>query len=95
MTDKARFLKQSFCSTFLGPTALNETQNENFCHFIEFGLLVFLEITYDDRLQQYLTFRRGGNHEKILGHKSGPSKSELDPKLWFLPFPQVYFISFQ
>ena len=47
----------------LGPTDLNQVQNEVFCHFLEFGSLVFLEITYNDSLKQCLTSNRGKAHE--------------------------------
>ena len=35
-----------------------------FCHFLKVSLLVFLEITYDDSLQQFLTSIGGNAHEK-------------------------------
>ena len=41
-----------------------------FCNFIEFGLYVFLEIAYNDSLQQYLTSSDGKTHNKKFG---GPS----------------------
>ena len=46
-------------------TGLNQTQNEVFCHFLEFGSLVFLEIAYNDGLQQCLTSSRGKAREKF------------------------------
>ena len=48
-----------------------------FCHFLKFSSLVFLEIAYNDSLQQFLTCSRGNIHEKNLG---GP---KLVPKLVF------------
>ena len=61
MTEEARFLgKKKIGSPNLGPTGINQAQNEVF----EFGLYVFLEITYDDSLRQCLTSSRGKIHEK-------------------------------
>ena len=40
-----------------------------FCHFLKFGLLVFLEITYNDGLQQCLTSSRDKTHKNIFGDK--------------------------
>ena len=37
VTDKVRFLKKEIVSLNLGPTNLNQVQNEVFCHFDEFG----------------------------------------------------------
>ena len=42
--DETRFSKEKFVSLDLGPTGLNQALNEVFCHFIEFGSFVFLEI---------------------------------------------------
>ena len=38
-----------------------------FCHFLKVSLLVFLEITYDDSLQKFLTSIGGNAHEKKMG----------------------------
>ena len=57
----------------LGPMGLNQTQNEVFLHSLDFGSLVFLEIAYNDNLQQCLAFSKGKTHEKILGPKFGPN----------------------
>ena len=46
---------------------LNQAQNEVFGHFFEFGLLVFLEIAYNDSLQQCITSSRNKTHEKKFG----------------------------
>ena len=35
-----------------------------FCHFLEFGSLVFLQIAFNDSLQQCLTSSRGKIHKK-------------------------------
>ena len=48
----------------MGPTGLNQFQNEVFLHFLEFGSLVFLEAVCNDSLQQSLTSSRGKTREK-------------------------------
>ena len=59
----------------MGPIGLNLAQDEFFCHFLEFGSLVFLELTYNDSLEQCQTSNRGKTHKKnnlggpILGQK--------------------------
>ena len=66
-----------------------------FRHFLKFGSLVFLQIAYNDSLQQCLTNSRGKIHEKtFLGSKSGLNRPKSGPKLGFLPFSQVWCISF-
>ena len=91
MTGEARFLKNNFGGSNLGPMGLNHAQNEVFCHFLEFESYVFLEIAYDDSLRQFLTSRSGKTHEKIFG---GPNSPKWGPKSAFSPFSQVWFISF-
>ena len=72
VTDKARFLeKKIFGSPNLGQMAQHRTQNEVFCYFLKFVSLVFLEIAYNDRLQQCLTSSRGRIHEKFWAPKLG------------------------
>ena len=66
-----------------------------FFHLLKIGSLVFLEIAYNDSLQQCLTSSRGKAHEeKFLRPKYGPSKPKLDTKLGFSSFCQNWFISF-
>ena len=66
-----------------------------FCHFLKFGSLVFLEIAYNDSLQQCLTSSRDKTYKKIFW---GPTMDQNGPKpgskLVLLPFSQVWFISF-
>ena len=38
-----------------------------FCHFLKFGSLVFLEIAYNDNLQQCLTSSRGKVEKNFVG----------------------------
>ena len=45
----------------------NRTQNEVFCHFLKFGSLVFLEIAYNNSLQQCLASKRGKINEEKIG----------------------------
>ena len=70
-TDKVRFLKKNIGGLSLGPMGLNQAQIEIFPHFLEFGSLVFLEIVYNDSLQQFLTSSRGKSHENIWGPNLG------------------------
>ena len=58
MTDEARFLKRKFDSLNLGQMGQNPAWNQVFCYFLKFGSLFFLEIAYNDSLQQCITSRR-------------------------------------
>ena len=40
-----------------------------FCHFVKFGLLVFLEIAYSDSFQQCIISSRVKTHKKNWGAK--------------------------
>ena len=56
MTDKARFLKKKnkkIGGSNVGSADLNQAQVEV---FLEFGSFIFLEISYNNGLQQFLTF---------------------------------------
>ena len=80
MTDEARFLKK---------------KSDPKLGFLKFGSLVFLKIAYNDSLQECITSSRGKTHTKILGDKiwaKNRPKSGLE--LGFLPFSQVWFVSF-
>ena len=66
-----------------------------FFAIFSFGSLVFLEIEYNDSLQQFITSSRGKTHEKkFWGPNLGHNMPKSGPKLVFLPFSQVWFISF-
>ena len=54
-------------------------QNKVFCDFLKFGLLVFLEIAYNDGLQHCIKSNRGKIYEKHF----------LGPELGFLRFSLV------
>ena len=62
-----------------------------FCHFPNFGLLVFLEIAYNDSLQQFLRSSRVKTPEKKFGEQIW---AKIGPEIRFLLFSQVWFISF-
>ena len=66
VSDAARFLKKNFGGPYLGPMGLNQAQNDVFHSFLEFGSYFFLEIAYNNRLQQCLTSSRGKTHKTIF-----------------------------
>ena len=76
MTNEAKVLKKKdlFC----------QKKKKVFCYFLKFGSLIFLEITYNDRLRQCLTSRRDKTQEKYLGPKFGPNKPKSGSKLGVL-----------
>ena len=59
-------------------------------------MLVFLQVEWDDSLEQFLTASRGKTYEEKLerGGKFWPSKPKLGLKLGFLPFSQVWLVNF-
>ena len=63
VTDEARVLEKKIGSPGLGPTYLNQTQNEVFCHFIEFLSYFFLQIAYSDTLWQFLMYGNDKIHD--------------------------------
>ena len=65
-----------------------------FAIFFSLDHKFFLEIEYNDSLQQRLTSSRGKTHEKIWRPKYGPNEPKSGPKLVFFPFSQVWFIGF-
>ena len=68
MTDEARFKKNIYFGGLnLDSKGLSQIQNEVFCHFIEFGSYIFLEVAYNDSLRQSLTSSSGKTYEKHLG----------------------------
>ena len=63
-----------------------------FLPFSQVYSLVFLEITYNDSLQQSITW--GKAHKKNWESKFGSKRAKIRPKISFSPFSQVWFISF-
>ena len=59
-------MKTFFGSKFC-PQGPKSVQKLGFYHFLNFDSLVFLEITYNDSLQQCLTCSRGKIYEKNFG----------------------------
>ena len=96
VTDGARFLKKKrnkIGSLNLGPK-LGPTLGV-FLSFSQIWCLSFFEIACNDSLQQCLTYCRGKIYEKkFWGSKFGPKGRKSCPELGFLPFSQVWFISF-
>ena len=91
MTDGARFLTKKFGGQNFKPNGPQlGPKIVFFCHFSKFGSLIFLQIAYDDSLQQCLT----SSTDKIYKTFFGPKRPKLGPKLGFLPFSQVWFIRF-
>ena len=82
MNDGARFFFKKNGGANLGQMGQNRAQNKVFCYFLKFDSLVFLEIAYNDSLQQCLISNRSKFHEKKLGQ----NRSKSGPKLGFLPF---------
>ena len=72
----------------------NQTRNQGFCYFLQFGLLVFLEIAYIDSLQQCMSSFSGKTRRKILGIQIWVKQAKIGSKIRFLSFFQVWFISF-
>ena len=50
----------------MGQMGQIEPSTRFFCHFLKFGSLVFLEIAYNDSLQQCMTFSRDKAHEEKI-----------------------------
>ena len=91
MTDESRFFLKNWGLIFC-PTGQKQGQKEVFCYFLEFGWLDFLEITYNDSLQQFLSSSRGKTDKKIWSPNFGPKSGQ---KLGvFLLFTQAWFISY-
>ena len=79
-------LKKKIQGTHLGQRGQNWSRNQVFCHFLKFGSLIFLEIAYNDSLQQCLECSRSKIYEKNFW---GPNLPKIDPETRFLPFSQV------
>ena len=66
-----------------GPNGPKSGLKMVFCHFLKFGSLVFLEVAYNDSLQQCLTASRGKNHEKKFGTQIGAKGAKIGPETKF------------
>ena len=93
VTDESRFFEEKFGVPNLGTAGLSQAQNAVFCHFVEFGSYIFLEVTWNDSLRQFLTSSSGKTHEKKF---RDPNLSQMSIRflLDFPPFSQVWFISY-
>ena len=67
-----------------------------FCHFLQFGSLVFLEIAQDDSLEQYLTTSRGKTCKKNWGGQIWAKQTKIRSKIsffcHFLKFGSLVFL---
>ena len=82
-SSKSKTTKKKFGDQILAKTDQNQSQNYNFDHFLKFGSLVFLEIEYNDSLQQCMTSSRGKTHKKFGGTKFGSKRPKSGPNLGF------------
>ena len=80
LADKTRFLK---CPKFGLSKPKSGLFSRLFCHFLKYSLLVFLEFTYNDNLQQYLMSYRGRIYEKNLWAQIWAEVSKIRPKTSF------------
>ena len=85
--------EKSFGGTNVGQTSQNQTWNQVFQHFLNFGSLVFLEMTYSDSLQQCLISSRGKTEKKIIqGPKLGHNLARNQFFCYFLKFGSLIFM---
>ena len=66
-----------FWAQIWGKGGQNQIRNQVFCHFLKFGSLDFLDIAYNDSLQQCIISSRGKTHEKNFW---GPNLGQNGPK---------------
>ena len=60
---------------------LNQSQNEDFGHSLEFGSRAFLEMAYNDSLRQFPTSsREKKNNEKNFGGQILAKRAKIGPK---------------
>ena len=92
--EEVKFMKKKFQSKFgtRGPKSVSKLR---FSPIPQVWFISFLWNWYNDSLQQCLACTGGKIQGKIpLGHKFGPKGPKPVPKLVFLQFSQVWFISF-
>ena len=70
----------------------NWTQNQVFCYFFKLGSLVFLDIAYNDSLEQCLTCSRGKTHKKYFLDQRGQNWSLNQVFCHFLKFCLLIFL---
>ena len=81
---RSQIFEKKYRRPNLGPTGLNQAQNEVLHNFLEFGSLVFLEIAYNDSLQQCLTYSRGKNPwKKMFGTQIWTKWAKISPGISF------------
>ena len=77
------------------PKGPNLARNLFFCHFLKFGLLLFLEIAYNGSLQQCQTSSRDKIHKNFgvpnLG-QSGKNRVQNQVFSHFLKFGLLFFL---
>ena len=68
-----------------GRNWLSQVQNEVFYHFLKFRSLLFLELAYNDSLQQCLTFSgvKTYTHRKIFQAQIWAKRAKIRPKIRF------------
>ena len=93
---RSQFLKKKDWGSEFGSNGLKSGSKLCFLPFSQVGSLVFLEIAYNDSLQQCPISSRGKIHKRRKKNcDPNLSKgSKLGPELGFLPFSKVWFISF-
>ena len=61
------------------PIYINQAQNEVFCHFLEFGSYVYLEIAYNHIFRQYFASSIDKTYEKKI---AGGGVGGGDGQIW-------------
>ena len=73
--------KKVFGAQLWAKEAKIRSKTRFFCHLLQFGLLVYLEIAYNDSLQQCIASSRGKTHEKKnLERNLGQNRPKSGPK---------------
>ena len=79
--------KKVFGAQLWAKEAKIRSKTRFFCHLLQFGLLVYLEIAYNDSLQQCITSSRGKTHETdFWGTKFGLKRARIWPEIRFFVF---------
>ena len=75
-SSRGKSLEKIFWGPNLGQRGQHQAQNYAFCHFLIFGSLVFLEIAYNNSLQQCMPFSRVKLTKKIGGPNFGQNEAQ-------------------